>query len=311
VTGRSVPAVTVVIPAKDAASTLGRALAGVAGQDVDHEVIVVDDGSSDATPAVAREHGVRVVAGAGEGPAAARNLGAGAATARALAFLDADCFPTPGWLAAGLRALEDVELVQGAVRADPDAPRGPFDRTLWVTDAWGLFESANLFVRRDAFEALGGFEGWLGQATAKELAEDTWLGWRARRAGMRTAFAPEALVHHAVFARGARGYVAERARLRYFPALARRIPELRESLFVGRTFLNRRSASFDLALAGAAAAAVKRRPAPLAVAAPYAVLAVRDAHRWGRRFAAANAVADAVGAAALAYGSARARSLLL
>jgi hypothetical protein len=38
---------------------------------------------------------------------------------------------------------------------------------------------------------------------------------------------------------------------------------------------------------------------------------VRDAHRWGKRFAAANVAADALGAAALAYGSARARSLLL
>ena len=305
------PAATVVIPAKDAASTLGRTLAGVAAQEVDHEVIVVDDGSSDATPAIAREHGARVIAGPGEGPAAARNRGAGAATAPALAFLDADCFPTPGWLAAGLRALDAAELAQGAVRADPDATRGPFDRTLWVTDAWGLFESANLFVRRDAFEALGGFEGWLGQATAKELAEDTWLGWRARRAGMRTAFAPEALVHHAVFARDARGYVAERTRLRFFPALARRVPELRERFFVGRTFLNRRSAAFDLALTGALAAATTRRPVLMAAAAPYAIFAVLDARRWGKRFAAANVAADVVGVAALAYGSVRARSLLL
>jgi hypothetical protein len=165
--------------------------------------------------------------------------------------------------------------VQGAVRADPDAERGPFDRTLWVTDAWGLFESANLFVSRAAFARLGGFEGWLGQATAKELAEDTWLGWRARRAGMRTAFAPDALVHHAVFARGARGYVAERVRLRFFPALARRIPE--------GSALRRPGA---------------RGRAPLGQACAPAVLA-------------AYVAADAVGAGALAYGSAHARSLLL
>ena len=71
------------------------------------------------------------------------------------------------------------------------------------------------------------------------------------------------------------------------------------------------SAAFDLACAGALAAATTRRPARLAAAAPYAVLAARDTQRSGKRFAAAKVAADAVGAAALAYGSARARSLLL
>jgi glycosyltransferase involved in cell wall biosynthesis len=307
--------VSVILPARDAGATIARALDGVAAQGVDHEVIVVDDGSRDATRAVAEERGARVLDGDGRGPAAARNLGAAEASAPALAFLDSDCFPTHGWLASGLRALEDADLVQGEVCPDPGAACGPFDRTLWVTGAWGFFESANLFVRREAFERLGGFEGWLGQATTKELAEDTWLGWRARRAGLRTAFAPDALVHHAVFPRDARGYVAERARLRFFPALAARVPELREELFFARMFLSRRSAAFDLALAGALAAAATRRTAPLAAAAPYAALAIADARRWGKRrlpsVLAANLAADTVGAAALAYGSARARSLLL
>jgi glycosyltransferase involved in cell wall biosynthesis len=310
-----VPSVAVVIPARDAAATVERALAGVAAQAPDHEVVVVDDGSRDATAALARAGGARVLVGAGEGPAAARNLGAAAAAADALAFLDADCFPAPGWLAAGLTALQRADLVQGAVRADPGATAGPFDRTLWVTEAWGLFESANLFVTRAAFDRLGGFEGWLGRGTAKELAEDTWLGWRARRAGLRTAFAPDALVHHAVFPRGAAGYVRERARLRFFPALAARIPELREDFFFARVFLNRRSAAFDAALAGLGTAAATRRAAPLTAAVPYAALAVADARRWGRRalprVLAANLAADAVGAGALALGSTRARSPLL
>jgi hypothetical protein len=109
--------------------------------------------------------------------------------------------------------------------------------------------------------------------------------------------------------------VAERARLRHFPALAARIPELRSELFWRRWFLSRRSAALDLALAGGALAALTGRRAPLAAALPYASALVRGGRPWaGPAFAAATAVelaADAVAAGALAIGSAERRSLLL
>jgi hypothetical protein len=76
----------------------------------------------------------------------------------ALAFCDADCYPTKGWLAAGVRALEHAELVQGKVVPEPEVAMGPFDRSLWVTSSVGLWETANLFVTRDLFERVGGFE---------------------------------------------------------------------------------------------------------------------------------------------------------
>jgi hypothetical protein len=141
----------------------------------------------------------------------------------------------------------------------------------------------------------------------KELGEDVWLGWRARRAGARTTFAHDALVHHAVFPRGPRGYVAERARLRFFPELARRVPELRDGFLHRRVFLNRRSMLFDAAVAGAVAAAATRRPWPLAAALPYARLVRAD----DPRVAAVKVAADAVGLAAMAAGSARSRSLVV
>lgn len=311
-------AATVIVPARNAASTIGRTIAALAAQDLDrpYEVIVVDDGSDDDTAAIAERAGdlVRVLRGPRRGQAEARNAGAAAAGAEALAFTDADCFPRPDWLRAGLEALADAELVQGPVLADPAAERGPFDRTVEVGAEHGLYETANLFVRRELFERLGGFEDWL-PARGKQLAEDLWFGWRARRAGASTVFCERALVEHAVFPRGPSAYVAERARLVHFPAIAAKMPELREAFFHRRWWMSERSAAFDAALAGLALAAVARSPLPLAAAYPYARRLREHALRWPTRpaleLAATDLAADAVGAAALAIGSIRARSVLL
>lgn len=316
---RAVSEVSVIVPARDAAATLPATLDALSGQTLApdrFEVIVVDDASLDGTAALARAAGARVVGASGEGPAAARNAGARTARGEILAFTDADCAPSAGWLEAGLEALRAADLVQGAVRPTPGAAVGPFDRTLWVEGEHGLYESANLLVRREAFAALGGFESWLRPRRGIELGEDTLLGWSARRAGLRVAFAPEAVVHHAVLHRGAAGYVAERMRLRAFPSLVARIPELRDRLAYRRFFLSRRSAAFDLALSGTALAALTRRwPLALAAAAPYAALLAADARRWNAglapRVVVAGLAADTVAATVLARGSLEAKLLLL
>src|SRR4051794_12374586 len=211
---------SVVVPARDAEATLPRTLEALARQDLDrpYEVIVVDDGSSDRTAEVARAAPgpVRVLTQAAEGPAQARNRGVAATSGNALAFCDADVFPTPGWLRAGLKALESAELVQGQVLPDPDAPLGPFDRTLWVTHESGLWETANLFATRELFDRIGGFEEWIRPEIGKAMFEDAWFGWRAKRAGAPSTFCADALAHHAVFPRDWSEYVAERRRLRYF-----------------------------------------------------------------------------------------------
>src|SRR5437588_3484176 len=128
------PAVSVIVPARDAASTLDRTLRSLRAQQLEQpfEVIVVDDGSRDETWAAAKRHEPFVQVLRNEhshGPGAARNRGASAATAPVLAFTDADCFPTPSWLAHALERIADADLVQGAVEPDPDALRTPFDRT--------------------------------------------------------------------------------------------------------------------------------------------------------------------------------------
>jgi glycosyltransferase involved in cell wall biosynthesis len=308
---------SVIVPARDGAATLLRTLTALAAQELDgdHEVIVVDDGSRDETAALAERTGgiVRVVRQGRVGPAAARNAGVAVSSGAALAFCDADVFPTPGWLAAGLRALEHADLVQGRVLPDPAASLGPFDRTIWIQGAVGLWETANLFVTRELFDRAGGFEEWLRPRRGKALAEDVWFGYRALRAGARPAYCADALAHHAVFHRGWPEYVAERRRLAYFPAMARRMPELRDAFLYRRAFLNARSARFDLALAGTLAAAGARSPWPLLGAVPYARLARMHARRagGGAGILAADLAADIVGALALAAGSFVHRSLVL
>jgi glycosyltransferase involved in cell wall biosynthesis len=308
---------SVIVPARDAAGTLPALLAALEAQ-VDagpFEVVVADDGSRDATPDLARAAGARVAHAArpGSGPGAARNTGLALARGSLLAFTDADCIPTPDWLRRGRAALAHADLVQGAVLPPPGLPIGPFDRHIHVTAPRGLFESANLLARRELVDRLGGFEPGVALRTGKEMGEDAWLGWRAVRSGARTAFCADALVHHEVFPRSAAGLLAERTRVRFFPELARRIPELRETMFWGRLFLSRRSAAFDLALVGLGVA-LRGRPAGACATVPYLAIAVSSTRHHGRRRPWTTLVyiaADAVGAAALVVGSVRARTPVL
>jgi hypothetical protein len=135
-----------------------------------------------------------------------------------------------------------------------------------------------------------------------------------RRAGGRTSFCQSAVVYHAVFPREPREYALERTRLSLFPALADRIPELRDEFFYRRWFLSRRSAAFDAALLGVAAGLSKGSSLPLLAALPYVWLLGRSVKRWGRhapKSAAVEVVADAVGFGALVVGTVRWRALVL
>lgn len=318
------PAISVVVSTRDRADRLSALLLSLAEQTMEpdsFEVVVVDNGSIDSTPQLLEDsaqglpYSLRVLRRPrGEGPAPARNEGVEAARAPLIAFTDDDCVATPEWLAAGTAALADADLVQGSVRPDPGVVPGPHDRSVWVDRESGLYETANLFARRETIERAGGFEPLFPAEVDHVIGEDVWFGWRARRAGARTAFCDEARVHHAVIPRAAAEAIAERRRLRHFPALAKQVPELRVSTFFARVFLSRRSAEFDLALVSALAAKRWISIWPLLGALPYlATIASRTARRGhaAPSVVAAEAAADLVGFGSLVEGSVRARSLLL
>src|SRR5262245_19654337 len=93
--------ISVVIPARNARKVLGRCLdAIVRSSHMPHEVIVVDDDSTDSTAAIARRAGAHVLNNnVQRGPGAARNLGAQVSTADVLFFVDADVLIQPNTLA--------------------------------------------------------------------------------------------------------------------------------------------------------------------------------------------------------------------
>jgi hypothetical protein len=202
--GEFAETVSVVVPARNEAGQIGRCVAAIRTQDAKVvEVVVVDDGSRDATAAEAGAAGARVVAAPGPrtgqaGKAAAAALGAGEATAgRWLAFVDADVVLTPEALSRLLAAC----LHAGAVAGSPLARQAT--RTLWEElllpdlglavaerldlDAIGdparpeaFLSGQCLLVRRDAYEAAGGFG-----AVAGSLLEDVALARRLKAAGGR------------------------------------------------------------------------------------------------------------------------------
>src|SRR5690349_17486601 len=91
--------VSVVIPAFNSAATIEGCLAALAEQTVmPGEVIVVDDGSTDDTPEIARRMGAEVITQERGGAGAARNRGAKAARGEVLLFTDADCAPVGDWV---------------------------------------------------------------------------------------------------------------------------------------------------------------------------------------------------------------------
>ena len=100
---------SVVICSLNGAAGVDRCLRALAQQkDVELQIIVVDDGSTDDTAYVAREHGVTVLRHeTNRGASAARNTGIRAATAPVVAFLDDDCEPEPEWARELLDAYQD------------------------------------------------------------------------------------------------------------------------------------------------------------------------------------------------------------
>jgi GT2 family glycosyltransferase len=201
--GRAV-ALSVVIPVRNAAQHLGSQLRSLARQDWSGawEVIVADNGSSDATRDVAASFAgtlplLRIVESReGIGHAVAANGGIGAARGEKILFLDADDEVAPGYLAAMADALEHHRLV--GARLDSvtlNAPWSVLSRPASQEDAidplYGFLPAAagcSIGVRRSLVQQIGGFDPNL------PVCDDIDFCWRALLAGAELVFVPDAVV---------------------------------------------------------------------------------------------------------------------
>jgi GT2 family glycosyltransferase len=192
--------VSVVIATRDRADFLAQALTSLDAQrdPPPFEVVVVDNGSRDGTAALVAERAARApfplryafVEEPNRGKA--RNAGVALATGEIVAFVDDDVWLPEGFLAAHARA---------HARGGPLAVSGPIINVPgydarpspgWRNYSGAYFCTCNVSTSRAAFDAVGGFDerfrlyGW----------EDTELGLRLRRSGVRRAFAWGAFLWH-------------------------------------------------------------------------------------------------------------------
>ena len=198
------PKVSVVVCAYDAAGTIDECLTSLAALTYpDVEIIVVNDGSRDATAAIARAHaGVRVIDVAHGGLSVARNVGLAAASGEIVAYTDADVRVDPDWLNYLVHTLLTADVVgAGGPNVVPDddawiaqcvarAPGGPTHVLLEDTVAEHI-PGCNMAFRRDALLSIGGFNPVFVRA-----GDDVDICWRLQARGLRLGFAPAALVWH-------------------------------------------------------------------------------------------------------------------
>jgi glycosyltransferase involved in cell wall biosynthesis len=317
------PRIAVVVPSHRAEDTIGRCLDGLLRQTLgpgEFEIHVVDTGADATADVVAQramEWNGRLVYhhADGRGPGRQRNLGVDRASARFLAFIDADCVAEPGWLEAGIPHLErGASIVQGPTLTPDGSPPPPFAHAIATNGPSPLYESCNIMYSARAFREAGGFPVDLFDRTGSHMGEDTELAWQVRREGGEAVYEPRAVVRHLVLPADYSRYLRYQWQSRFFPRLVKRVPELRRELLEAEVFLGRRSMRTAAALAGLALGSRSRWAHALTL--PLVIhLARMGARARSPRAAgigiAKRLVADVVREIALVWGSIRYRSIVL
>ncbi len=168
----------------------------------DYEVIVVDDGSTDATAEIAGRYDVRLIRTENCGLSAARNTGARAATGEIVAYIDDDAYPDREWIKrlAVVFLTSDYAGVGGpnlphagdslVAECVAHAPGGPIHVLLSDREAEHI-PGCNMAFRRAHLLAIGGFDPQFRVA-----GDDVDICWRVQEQGWKIGFSPTATVFH-------------------------------------------------------------------------------------------------------------------
>jgi len=205
------PTISVVIPVYNGEDVLPRCLDACANQEgleEDYEIVVVDNGSTDATIGILKEYSnrydnVRYLKESKRSSYAARNRALKETESRYLVFTDADTIPSRRWLASYMKCVEDgsakgsgVKLIGGAVdvTADDGNACAVYDKLNYLNQEMfvkekGFAATANLLVDRSVFDEVGEFDPDLISGGDLEF------GLRATER-FEMAYCPEAVVEH-------------------------------------------------------------------------------------------------------------------
>jgi GT2 family glycosyltransferase/peptidoglycan/xylan/chitin deacetylase (PgdA/CDA1 family) len=256
----SEPRFSVVIPTHQRRDTVLRNVLALDRQSFrDFEAIVVVDGSTDGTAVALRGLQVgfplTVIEQPNQGGAEARVAGAAAARGEVLLFMDDDMQPDPALLAEHDRCQrEGADVVMGHLPLDPHSPENLLS---WGVGWWaesrrerlaaagaeigiGDLLTGQISVRRDAYEAVGGFDATF---TREGLfgGEDLDLGYRLLEAGCRIVFDPAAISYQYYDVGPGRYLLRARETGRSDRELVAKHPELAQRLEGGPRFTTRRS----------------------------------------------------------------------
>ena len=201
--GAKWPSVSVVVCTYNGAPTLEECLDHVKKLDYPNfEVIVVDDGSTDDSAAIAERAGVRLIRVKNGGLSRARNIGWQASKSEIIAYTDDDAYPDPHWLRylAAMFLRTDYSALGGPNIPPPDdglvadavgyAPGGP-SHVLFDDTTAEHIPGCNMAFRRSHLAAIDGFDPQFRVA-----GDDVDLCWRLQERGWKLGFCPPAVVWH-------------------------------------------------------------------------------------------------------------------